>query len=221
MKTIIKRQATLTYKATFSRYLLGVFDRRGQLLSRMISIGDDVKLGKYLVNDSAKTPSPLDMDLQAAWSEKGLKYDIKISTLEGETSNTSDRDLESFFDIGKRLLEGVKAADNGVAVLNHEFSYDIHGDVEGGTWEDIVNSLLPDSRQIKGYETFTKTGGFVFNRAEIESMRLYVERSFSVDKGIFFRTIFVALGNVELPSAVDAWHLALASISKEFAIEVR
>jgi len=221
MKTIIKRQATLTYKATFNRYLLGVYDKKGQLLSLMLSIGESAKLGKYLVNESGKTFAPTDMDLQAGWSEKGLKYDIKASTLEGEASNASEQDLESFFGIGKRLLEGVKATDNGVAVLNHELTYDIHGDVEGGTWEDIVNSLLPDSRQLKGYETLTKTVGFVFTQAQKESLRVYIERSFTVEKGIFFRTVFVAFGDIELPSAVDAWRRAIALLSKELAIEVR
>jgi hypothetical protein len=187
----------------------------------MLGLGDSLKLGKFVVNDAAKTFNPADMDLQVGWTEKGLKYDIKLQTLEGEALNPSEENLETFFGISKRLLEGVKAAEAGVAVLNHELTYDIHGDVEGGTWEDMENRLFPESVKLEGYETSTRTGGFVFKRAEKEVVRIYLERSFTVEKGVYLRFVFTALGDIEVADAVAAWRRAVTSVFKQLAIEIR
>ena len=221
MKTITKRQATVVYKGTFSRNLLGVYDRRGQLFSLMLSIGESAKLGKSSVSEAGKTFNPIDMDLQLAWPEKDLKYDIKLATFEGEASKSGEQDLELFFAAGDRLLAGVKTTDNPVAVLNHEFTYDIHGDVVGGSWKDMVDGLFPGSMKVAGYETLTKTGGFIFKRGENEWVRIYLERSFIVENGIFLRTVFVLTGDVELAIATAAWRRTVALLCKEFDVELR
>jgi hypothetical protein len=220
VKTITKRNSVLTYKATFNRNLLGVYDRKGQVLSTMLSV-IDVRLGKSVVNDFSKTVNPTDMNLNLSFPDKGLRHDVKLTSLEAEASNTSEQGLESFFEIGQRLLESVKAVDSGAAVINQEFTYDVHGDMDGGTVDDLLDALMPGSKQLKGYNTNSKTAGFVFGIPDKESLRIYLERSFTVEKGIFLRTNFVALGDLELTSAVDAWRRSSASIYKELGFEVK